>query len=78
MTFSQGREVFNGRGRVCLYAVSGIINKVNEQNIIRRLKLVPGINPATSFMPYFSGTVKKRFCERSNFPLHLLIRCALI
>ena len=29
-------------------------------------------------MPYFSGMVKKRFCERSNFPLRLLIRCALI
>ena len=46
--FSQGREVFNGRGRFCLYAVSGIINKVNQQNIIQRLKLVPCINAATS------------------------------
>ena len=44
ITFSQGREVFNGRGRFCLYAVSGIINKANQQNIIRRLKLVPRIN----------------------------------
>ena len=39
---------FNGRGRFCLYAASGIINKVNQQNIIRRLKLVPRINAATS------------------------------
>ena len=46
--FLQGREVINGRGRFCLYAVSGIINKVNQQNIIRRLKLVPHINATTS------------------------------
>ena len=62
--FSQGREVFNGRGRFCLYAVSGIINKVNQQyqynskiktcaayygNIIRRL---------ISVAPLKSGSAK--------------------
>ena len=31
ITFSQGRDVFYGRRRFCLSAVSGIINKVNQQ-----------------------------------------------
>ena len=53
-------------GRFCLYAASGIINKVNQQNKIRRLKLVPRINAATSLgalclisvVPLKSGSVK--------------------